>query len=122
MNSKSIITLWLNYFRGTPLLKKKKLPWEVVHCFFDLQISHLFLRLSLWNNKWPHSGSNAITVPRRYILRNYIAQNAIEAAEKGDYSEVRRVLKLLENPYSEDTEVSDVPGPSTTASTSAAAG
>ncbi len=37
----------------------------------------------------------------RFILRNYIAQNAIEAAEKGDFSEVRRVLRLLENPFSE---------------------
>uniref|UniRef100_A0A2K6L715 Selenoprotein O n=2 Tax=Rhinopithecus bieti TaxID=61621 RepID=A0A2K6L715_RHIBE len=35
----------------------------------------------------------------KYVLRNYIAQNAIEAAERGDFSEVRRVLKLLENPY-----------------------
>ncbi|MEE6481110.1 hypothetical protein FKM82_012755 [Ascaphus truei] len=34
-----------------------------------------------------------------YILRNYIAQNAIDAAEKGDFTEVRRVLKMLENPY-----------------------
>jgi uncharacterized protein YdiU (UPF0061 family) len=35
------------------------------------------------------------------VLRNYIAQNAIEAAEKGDYSEVKRVLKVLEHPYDE---------------------
>ncbi|XP_067284195.1 selenoprotein O2 isoform X2 [Pseudorasbora parva] len=34
------------------------------------------------------------------VLRNYIAQNAIEAAERGDFSEVQRVLKVLENPYS----------------------
>ncbi|XP_060100776.1 protein adenylyltransferase SelO, mitochondrial [Heteronotia binoei] len=39
----------------------------------------------------------------KYILRNYIAQNAIQAAENGDFSEVRKVLKLLEKPY-EDTE------------------
>eukprot|EP00062_Callorhinchus_milii_P006756 gi/632947628/ref/XP_007889143.1/ PREDICTED: selenoprotein O [Callorhinchus milii] len=39
----------------------------------------------------------------KFILRNYIAQNAIEAAEKGDFSEVRRVLTLLESPYSEDS-------------------
>lgn len=41
----------------------------------------------------------------RFILRNYIAQNAISAAEKGDFSEVQRVLKLLENPYSDDTDI-----------------
>ncbi|KAM4675545.1 protein adenylyltransferase SelO, mitochondrial [Discoglossus pictus] len=34
-----------------------------------------------------------------FILRNYIAQNAIDAAEKGDFTEVRRVLKMLESPY-----------------------
>lgn len=39
----------------------------------------------------------------KYILRNYIAQNAIEAAENGDFLEVGKVLKLLEKPY-EDTE------------------
>jgi uncharacterized protein YdiU (UPF0061 family) len=38
----------------------------------------------------------------RYILRNWIAQQAIEKAEKGDYSEVRRVMKLLEHPFSDE--------------------
>ena len=37
----------------------------------------------------------------KFVLRNYIAQNCIQKAEKGDYSEVRRVLKLLEDPYGE---------------------
>ncbi|XP_040003702.1 protein adenylyltransferase SelO-1, mitochondrial-like [Xiphias gladius] len=37
----------------------------------------------------------------RVILRNYIAQEAIHAAEKGDFSEVKRVLKALEKPYSD---------------------
>lgn len=35
----------------------------------------------------------------RVVLRNYIAQNAIEAAESGDFSEVQRVLKVLEKPF-----------------------
>ncbi|KAL8622005.1 hypothetical protein ACOMHN_035533 [Nucella lapillus] len=35
----------------------------------------------------------------RVVLRNYIAQNAIKAAEKGDYSEVKRVLQILEHPF-----------------------
>lgn len=33
----------------------------------------------------------------RVILRNYIAQNAIEAAENGDFSEVRMILTALTN-------------------------
>ena len=37
----------------------------------------------------------------RIILRNYIAQSAIEAAEKGDFSEVQRVMAMLERPYAE---------------------
>ncbi|CAH3179204.1 unnamed protein product [Porites lobata] len=41
----------------------------------------------------------------RFILRNYIAQNAISAAEKGDFSEVQQLLKLLENPYSDNLEL-----------------
>uniref|UniRef100_A0A1A8J4X1 Selenoprotein O n=2 Tax=Nothobranchius kuhntae TaxID=321403 RepID=A0A1A8J4X1_NOTKU len=36
----------------------------------------------------------------RVVLRNYIAQNAIEAAENGDFSEVQRVLRVLEKPFS----------------------
>lgn len=43
----------------------------------------------------------------RVVLRNYIAQNAIEAAENGDFSEVQRVLKVLEKPFctQEDLEL-----------------
>ena len=41
-------------------------------------------------------------------MRNYIAQNAIDVAEKGDYSEVRRVLRLLENPYSDTIDFGDL--------------
>ncbi|KAM9816193.1 selenoprotein O1 [Syngnathus typhle] len=41
----------------------------------------------------------------RVVLRNYIAQNAIEAAESGDFSEVRRVLKVLEKPFSSQPDL-----------------
>jgi uncharacterized protein YdiU (UPF0061 family) len=36
-----------------------------------------------------------------YILRNYLAQRAIEAAEQGDYSEVRRLHQVLCTPFEE---------------------
>ncbi|WP_404938109.1 YdiU family protein [Pseudomonas sp. JDS08PS003] len=34
-----------------------------------------------------------------YILRNYLAQKAIDAAEAGDYSEVRRLNQVLSRPF-----------------------
>ena len=36
-----------------------------------------------------------------YILRNYLAQNAITAAESGDYHEVRRLHEVLSKPFEE---------------------
>lgn len=56
------------------------------------------------------------TTNPRFILRNYIAQNAIDAAEKGDFSEVRRVLEILQTPYSEDLDLESLT--QTTADTS----
>ncbi len=37
----------------------------------------------------------------KYILRNYLAQGAIEKAQQKDYSEIGRLLQLLQNPYVE---------------------
>ncbi|MEB3734766.1 hypothetical protein ULF88_13165 [Halopseudomonas pachastrellae] len=35
-----------------------------------------------------------------YVLRNYLAQNAIAAAEQGDFNEVRRLHHILRQPFS----------------------
>jgi len=37
----------------------------------------------------------------KYILRNYLAQVAIEKAQNGDFSEVARLLAVLERPFDE---------------------
>ncbi|MEO7859687.1 MAG: protein adenylyltransferase SelO, partial [Nitrospirales bacterium] len=37
----------------------------------------------------------------KYVLRNYLAQTAIEKAQKKDFSEIDRLLTLLHNPYND---------------------
>lgn len=41
----------------------------------------------------------------KYILRNYLAQLAIDKAEQGDYSEVHQLAQLLRQPYAEQPEM-----------------
>ncbi|KAF8396065.1 hypothetical protein HHK36_017677 [Tetracentron sinense] len=39
------------------------------------------------------------SVNPKFILRNYLCQSAIDAAEQDDYREIRRLLKVMERPY-----------------------
>ena len=41
----------------------------------------------------------------KYVLRNYLAQTAIEKAQQKDFSEVDRLFTLLQNPYSDQPEM-----------------
>lgn len=45
------------------------------------------------------------SVNPKYILRNYLCQGAIDAAEQGDYEEVCRLLKVMEHPFDEQQEM-----------------
>ena len=40
----------------------------------------------------------------KFVLRNYLAQTAIEKAEQKDFSEVRRLLAVLRRPFDEQPE------------------
>ncbi len=40
----------------------------------------------------------------KYVLRNYMAQQAIDKASVGDFSEVENLLQLLRNPYDEQPD------------------
>ncbi|WP_022940761.1 protein adenylyltransferase SelO [Psychromonas hadalis] len=42
----------------------------------------------------------------KYVLRNYLAQQAIERAEQGDYSEIEKLKTLFTKPYDEQPELS----------------
>ena len=40
----------------------------------------------------------------KFVLRNHLAERAIRAAEGGDFGETRRLLKVLQRPYDEQSE------------------
>ena len=48
------------------------------------------------------------SVNPKYVLRNYLAQNAIKAAELGNYTLIERLLKVLEHPYDEQANEEDL--------------
>lgn len=51
------------------------------------------------------------TTNPKYILRNYLAQAAIEQAERGDYTEIARLLTVLRQPFDEQPEAANYAAP-----------
>ena len=46
----------------------------------------------------------------KYILRNYMAQAAIEQAYQGDYTEVQLLLEVLQSPFDEHPDAEKYAG------------
>jgi serine/tyrosine/threonine adenylyltransferase len=53
---------------------------------------------------------NMNAVNPKYILRNYMAQTAIEKASQGDYSEVNLMLEILQKPFDEHPQAEHYAG------------
>nr|A6VX63.1 RecName: Full=Protein adenylyltransferase SelO [Marinomonas sp. MWYL1] len=53
---------------------------------------------------WSQASASMLAVNPKFILRNYLAHEAIVAAEQGDYLPFRRLLNVLTHPFGEHSE------------------
>jgi protein adenylyltransferase len=44
----------------------------------------------------------------KYVVRNYLAQQAIDALERGDVSIMERLMSVLQHPYDDQPEHDDL--------------
>ena len=77
---------------------------------FDHWAEQYLQRLSKQSISDPQRQQNMRAVNPKYVLRNYMAQAAIETAQDGDYSEVELLLKVLQSPFEEHPEASKYAG------------
>ncbi len=57
---------------------------------------------------WCEIKIEMLKINPKFILRNYLAQQAIKEAEVGNYLPFRRLLHVLQTPYDEHTECEDL--------------
>ncbi|MGI0119159.1 protein adenylyltransferase SelO [Zooshikella sp. RANM57] len=70
----------------------------------DAWLAHYATRLLSENVNEQQRTNIMKSVNPKYILRNYLAQVAIEKAEQKDFSEIDKLLKILSTPYDEQHE------------------
>jgi uncharacterized protein YdiU (UPF0061 family) len=66
---------------------------------FDFWSRSYLLRLEAQDLSAEQRQQAMLKVNPAYVLRNYMAQEAIKAAENGDFSEVELLLTILKNPF-----------------------
>ncbi|MDT0634825.1 protein adenylyltransferase SelO [Spectribacter hydrogenooxidans] len=64
-----------------------------------------------WRAAWPVSATTMAErlaeANPRYVLRNYLAEQAILAAQAGDHAEIERLQRLLTRPFDEQPAMAD---------------
>ncbi len=63
---------------------------------------HRYAKRSREDGRKPEERSRIMKLNNpKYVLRNYLCQQAIEAAEQGDYTQIKRLLQVMKHPYDE---------------------
>ena len=80
--------------------------------FYDTPGTEHQQQLSAWLERWkariknegPQAQKLMQATNPKYVLRNYIAIQAIDAAERGDYSVLEEVASVMQNPYDDQPQ------------------
>ncbi|EGS1995719.1 protein adenylyltransferase SelO [Vibrio vulnificus] len=108
-------TDYTRFFRTLSQLDREH-EQTVIDLFVDRDAAHGWLSRYLERVALEQTASGEVkSAPQRceqmrsvnpkYILRNYLAQQAIDKAQQGDFSEVHTLAKLLKNPYDDQPEM-----------------
>lgn len=92
----------------------RAIPEPLLDAYYDAdQLDDYYKqKLFAWLDQYQTRAANDVITPEqrrakmnaanpKYVLRNYLAQTAIEQAEQGNNSGVHELLELLRNPYDE---------------------
>jgi uncharacterized protein YdiU (UPF0061 family) len=71
---------------------------------FDAWAERYRDRLALENSRDAERRERMHRANPKFVLRNHLAQTAIERAQQGDFSETQRLLSVLEHPFDEQPE------------------
>jgi uncharacterized protein YdiU (UPF0061 family) len=72
---------------------------------FDDWARRYRVRLAAENSVDAERSERMRRVNPKFVLRNHLAQNAIERAQAGDYTEVNTLLDVLQKPFEEQPEM-----------------
>jgi uncharacterized protein YdiU (UPF0061 family) len=92
------------FFRGLAAVREGALVAPLLPAFYAEPSAQHVARLEAWLRRWlalapERSGMNAVNP--KYVPRNYLAQQAIDALGQGDGSVLERLMQVLERPYDE---------------------
>ncbi len=92
------------FFRGLSAVREDALVAPLKPAFYAEPPAEHVARLEAWLRRWlarapDRARMNAVNP--KYVPRNYLAQQAIDAMAAGDASVLERLMKVLERPYDE---------------------